>query len=126
MFHQGRGINVINAHIKKQQTAKTGNVFILQHSFFQNVVQFGCTSKDPNLIATKLTKQTRMPGEFSVISSLFCDEPCEVKKRVTNALKLAHYVEEFYEISPEAAFKVIQREILRIDVFDASQRPTGT
>lgn len=95
---------------------KRGNVFILQHSFFKNVLQFGCSSQSPKFFADKLSDNSRMPGKFSVIGSLYCDEPCEVKERVIDSLKSAHYVENFYEISVEVAVKAIRREILRIPI----------
>lgn len=99
-----------------QAGIKKGNVFVLQHSIFNHVVQFGCSEQNPADIAKKLSKKTRMPGEFSVVASHSCCEPCSAKARVIQALKNTHYVEDFYEVSLETAKKIVQREALRIPI----------
>lgn len=80
------------------------------------MVQFGCCSQDPQARAKELSAKTRLPGEFNVVSEVCCYEPCKVKKRLQGSLQSVHYVEEYYQLSPEDAEKALQREVLRIPV----------
>ena len=97
-----------------QESIKQGNVFILQHTLFDNVVRFGCSKMCADEFAKDLSSKTKIPGKFIVYSSIYCQEPCFVKDRVVNALESNKYVNEFYEIQPEQALNIVKRETLRI------------
>ena len=96
------------------QSIKEGNVFILQHTTFQNVVRFGCSEMHAEEFADQLNNKTRIPGKFIVYSSIYCEQPCSIKDRVTDALRNNQYVDEFYQITAESALNIVKRETMRI------------
>lgn len=64
-----------------------GNVYVMTHSFFSDVVKIGCTTEDPQEYAKSLSAKTI--GEYSVVFSLQCNNPCKVKKTNKEILKRA-------------------------------------
>lgn len=89
-----------------------GNVYVMTHSFFSDVVKIGCTPEDPQEYAKSLSAKTI--GEYSVVFSLQCSNPCKVKKQIREYLKAEEYTKEFYQVSPEMAAKLLRRETLKI------------
>ena len=89
-----------------------GNVYVMTHSFFSDVVKIGCTTEDPQEYAKSLSAKTI--GEYSVAFSLQCSNPCKVKKQIKSYLNAQEYVNEFYQVSPEVAEKLLRRKTLII------------
>ncbi len=89
-----------------------GNVYVMTHSFFSDVIKIGCTTEDPEEYAKILSKNT--PGDYSVVFSLQCCNPCKVKKQIKTYLNAQEYVDEFYQVTPEVAENLLKRESLRI------------
>ncbi|TWX69915.1 GIY-YIG nuclease family protein [Colwellia demingiae] len=89
-----------------------GNVYVMTHSFFSDVVKIGCTTEDPQEHAKSLSAKTI--GEYTVAFSLQCNNPCKVKKQIKKYLNAEKYVNEFYQVSPEVAEKLLRRETLVI------------
>ncbi|MBA6264418.1 GIY-YIG nuclease family protein [Colwellia sp. Bg11-12] len=100
----------------KDNTVSTGYVYIMTHSFFSDVIRIGCTSEDPMEYAQALSKNS--PGDYSLVYSLACSEPCEVKKQIRTYLNAKKYVNEFYQVPAEVAVKLLQRETLRIPLLN--------
>lgn len=96
-----------------------GNVYVMTHSFFSDVVKIGCTPDDPQEYAKSLSAKTI--GEYSVVFTLPCSNPCEVKKQIKTYLKAEEYTKEFYQVSPEVAAKLLRRETLKIPSLVAFQ-----
>ena len=95
----------------KQNTAE-GNVYVMKHSFFSDVIKIGCTPNDPEEYAKSLSAKS--PGTYSLIFSLKCNNPCQVKKQIKNYLNAQEYTNEFYQVPAEIAAKLLKRETLRI------------
>jgi len=89
-----------------------GYVYVMTHSFFSDVVKIGCTTEDPQAYAKSLSAKTI--GEYSVVFSLQCSSPCKVKRQIKNYLNAQKYVNEFYQVLPEVAEKLLKREMLKI------------
>lgn len=89
-----------------------GNVYVMTHSFFSDVIKIGCTTEDPEEYAKTLSKKT--PGNYTVAFSLQCDNPCKVKSQIKTYLNAQEYVEEFYQVTAEVAENLLKRESLRI------------
>jgi hypothetical protein len=96
-----------------------GNVYVMTHSFFSDVVKIGCTPEDPQAYAKSLSAKTI--GEYSVVFTLSCNNPCKVKKQIKAYLKAEEYTKEFYQVSPEIAAKLLRRETLKIPSLVAFQ-----
>ena len=95
-------------------TLSTGYVYVMVHSFFSDVIRIGCTPEDPQKYAQSLTKNS--PGEYRVVFSLTCNNPCQVKKQIREYLNAQAYVNEFYQVSAEVAGKLLKRETLKIPI----------
>lgn len=93
-----------------------GNVYIMTHSIFSNVIKIGCTPSD--IIEYTKFLSSKGPGDYKLFFSLSCDDPCKVTKNIRKYFVANKYVNEFYEVSPETAKKVLSREILKIDVLN--------
>ncbi len=93
----------------------TGHVYVMTHSFFNDVIKIGCTPSDPNEYASALSAKT--PGEYKVVFSLQCANPCKVKKQIREYLNAKEYVNEFYQVPIEVAESLLKRETLRIPIF---------
>ncbi len=89
-----------------------GSVYVMTHSFFSDVVRIGCTPEDPQKYTEALSAKT--PGQYTLIFSLKCSNPCKVKKQIREHLNAQEYVNEFYQVSAEVAESLLKREALRI------------
>jgi hypothetical protein len=89
-----------------------GNVYVMTHSFFTDVVRIGCTPEDPHEYTRLLSAKT--PGNYELVFSLQCQNPCKVKERIQNYLSAQEYVKEFYQIPSELAERLLTRETLVI------------
>jgi hypothetical protein len=98
----------------KDNTVSAGFVYIMTHSFFSDVIRIGCTSDDPKKYAQSLSKNS--PGDYSLVYSLACCDPCEVKKQIRAYLNAKKYVNEFYQVPAEVAVKLLKRETLKIPI----------
>jgi len=94
--------------------ASLGHVYVMTHSFFSDVVRIGCTRNDPEEYAKSLSVNT--PGEYSLVFSLKCSNPCKIKRQIKQYLNAQKYVNEFYEVAPEVASKLLKRETLKIPI----------
>jgi len=89
-----------------------GSVYVMTHSFFSDVIRIGCTPEDPQDYANSLSKKT--PGDYTLVFSLQCNNPCKVKKRIKEHLNAQEYVNEFYQVPAEVAERLLTRETLVI------------
>ncbi|PKI14821.1 GIY-YIG nuclease family protein [Colwellia sp. 12G3] len=104
---------------KKAETAiikdiSLGYVYVMTHSFFSDVVKIGCTTEEPQEHAKSLSAKTI--GEYHIAFSLRCSKPCKVIKQIKEYLHAQEYVNEFYQVSPEVAGKLLRRETLKIPI----------
>lgn len=97
--------------------ASYGNVYVMTHSFFSDVIKIGCTPSDPHEHAKLLSSKT--PGEYTVVYSLNCIKPCRVKKQIREYLNAKEYVDGFYQVPAEVAESLLKREVLRIPILNA-------
>ena len=114
----------INEHllmqIKKSQEnlpvdhAPFGNVYIMTHSIFSNVIRIGCTPSDSEEYAKSLSAEG--PGQYALFFTMACDNPCQVKKKLRKHFNAQKYVNEFYEVSPESAKNILRREAMKIPI----------
>ncbi|MGB2740207.1 MAG: GIY-YIG nuclease family protein [Cognaticolwellia sp.] len=95
-----------------------GNVYVMTHSFFNDVIKIGCTPIDPEEYALALSAKT--PGNYKVVFSLKCANPCKVKKQIREYLNAKEYVNEFYQVPADVAETLLKRETLRIPIFNAT------
>jgi hypothetical protein len=95
--------------------ASFGNVYIMTHSLFSNVIRIGCTTSDTEEYAKSLSAKS--PGHYQLYFSLPCENPCQVKKQLRKHFDAKQYVNEFYEVSPEIAKSALKRELMKIPVF---------
>jgi len=86
----------------------------MAHSFFSDVIRIGCTPDRPSEYAQALSQKS--PGEYRVVFSLACSNPCQVKKQIREYLNAQEYVNEFYQISAQVAEKLLKREVLKIPI----------
>lgn len=89
-----------------------GNVYIMKHSFFSDVIRIGCTPENPIKYAKELSQKS--PGEYLVSYAVYCSNPCEVKKRLKAYLESYKCINDFYEVSADIAMKYLQRESMKI------------
>mgnify|MGYP003859892475 FL=1 len=89
-----------------------GNVYVMTHSLFSDVVKIGCTVENPVEYAKALSEKTI--GEYRVAFSLECSNPCKIKKKIKEYLNAEEYTKEFYQVSSEVAAKLLKREVLKI------------
>ncbi len=89
-----------------------GSVYVMTHSFFSDVIRIGCTPEDPQKYAEALSAKTL--GQYTLVFSLKCSNPCKVKKQIREHLNAQEYVNEFYQVSAEVAESLLKREALRI------------
>ena len=76
------------------------------------MIRIGCTPEDPQAYAKSLSAKT--PGEYTLVFSLQCDNPCKIKKRIQTHLNAQKYVEEFYQVPATVAKRLLTRETLVI------------
>ena len=91
-----------------------GNVYIMTHSIFSNVIRIGCTPTNTEEYTKSLSTQS--PGEYALFYSLACDNPCQIKQKIRNLFSANQYVDEFYEVPPEKAKNILKREVMKIPV----------
>ena len=97
--------------------ASYGYVYIMSHSFFTDVIKIGCTPIDPQEYAAQLSLKT--PGNYQVVFSLACDNPCQVKKQIRQYLNDKEHTNEFYQVPVNVAKKLFKREVFKIPFIDA-------
>jgi len=95
-----------------QTDVSMGSVYVMTHSFFSDVIRIGCTPDDPQAYAESLSAKS--PGNYRLVFSLQCNNPCKVKKQIREYLNAQEYVNEFYQVSPDVAANLLKRETLRI------------
>ncbi len=91
-----------------------GNVYVMSHSLFSDVIRIGCTPENPKDYAEQLSAKS--PGQYSLVFSIQCNNPCKVKKQIREYLNAQEYINEFYQVSPEIAEKLLKRETLKIPI----------
>jgi hypothetical protein len=84
----------------------------MTHSIFSNVIRIGCTPNDIGEYTESLSAES--PGYYKLYFALSCDNPCKVKKQIRKHFSAKKFVNEFYEVSPETARKLLKREVLKI------------
>ena len=94
-----------------------GNVYVMTHSFFSDVIRIGCTTEDPQEYTESLSAKT--PGDYTLVFSLQCNNPCKIKKRIREYLDAQEYVKEFYQVPAEVAERLLKREALIIPTINA-------
>ena len=94
-----------------------GNVYVMTHSFFSDVVRIGCTPSDPIEYAIALSAKTL--GDYTVVFSLKCKNPCKVKKQIRQYLNAKAYVNDFYQVPADVVAGILKRVVLRIPVSSA-------
>ena len=95
-----------------------GNVYVMTHSFFSDVVRIGCTPIDPIEYAITLSAKTL--GDYTVVFSLKCQNPHKVKKQIRQYLNANAYVNDFYQVPADVAAIILKRLVLRIPVFSTN------
>lgn len=93
------------------------NVYVMTHSFFSDVIRIGCTTQDPETYAKTLSE--KIPGKYTLIFSLQCENPCKVKNQIQTYLKAEGYINEFYQVSTDIAEPLLKRESLRIPMLSS-------
>ncbi|PCH94380.1 MAG: hypothetical protein COB83_11675 [Gammaproteobacteria bacterium] len=107
-----------NSQLKTEnKDVSLGSVYVMTHSFFSDVVRIGCTPGDPQEHAKSLSAKT--PGDYTLVFSLQCSNPCKVKKRIREYLNAQEYVKEFYQVPAEIAERLLTRETLVIPTLSA-------
>lgn len=91
-----------------------GNVYIMTHSIFSDVIRIGCTPIDTEQYAKSLSAKS--PGHYQLYFSLSCDNPCQVKMQLRQHFNAKKFVNDFYEVSPETAKNLLKREVMKIPV----------
>lgn len=93
------------SHCKK---SGLGNVYIMTHSFFSDVIRIGCTFNDPLEYTKSLSAKT--PGDYTLVFARQCDNPCQVQQRIKTLLSAQKYVNEFYHVPTSVAERLLKRE----------------
>lgn len=106
------------AQHKEKQNHLEGNVYVMTHSFFSDVIKIGCTVEDPNFHAKSLSAKTF--GEYTLAFSLRCKNPKKVEKRIQSQLLAQKYTNDFYHVSVKAAERLLKREAYLIPILNKS------
>lgn len=96
----------------ENSAVSSGNVYVMTHSFFSDVVKIGCTPTDPEEYTKSLSAKS--PGTYTLVFSIKCNNPCQVKKQIKAYLNAQEYTSEFYQVPAEVAEKLLKRETMRI------------
>jgi hypothetical protein len=48
---------------------------------------------------------------------LSCNNPCKAKKQIRKHFNVQKYINEFYDVSPEIAKKLLKREVMKAPIF---------
>jgi hypothetical protein len=102
---------------KSNKEASYGNVYVMTHSFFSDVIKIGCIPSDPHEHAKVMSAETI--GDYKVVYSLKCLSPCKVKNQIRAYLNAKEYVDGFYQVPAEVAETLLKREVLRIPIVNA-------
>lgn len=102
---------------QQNKEASIGNVYVMTHSFFSDVVRIGCTPEDPQKYVKLLSAKT--PGDYTLVFSLQCSNPCKIKKQIQAYLNAQEYVKEFYQVPAKMAERLLKRETLVIPTLNA-------
>lgn len=102
----------------QNEEALIGSVYVMTHSFFSDVVRIGCTTEDPQAYVKSLSAKNL--GDYTLIFSLQCNNPCKIKKRVEEYLNAQKYVNEFYQVPANMAARLLKREVLVIPTLNLS------
>lgn len=94
-----------------------GNVYVMKHSLFSDVIRIGCTPNSPEEYAKALSAKT--PGEYEVVFQLYCENPCQIKQQVREYLNAKKFVNEFYQVPATSAEKLLKAESLKIPIVHA-------
>jgi len=86
----------------------------MTHSFFSDVIRIESTENDPQEYTQLLSNKA--PGEYTLVYSIACIEPHKVKLQIKKYLNAQQYIDEFYQVSPELAKKLLKRETLKIPI----------
>jgi len=105
-------------HKNENIAVSLGNVYVMTHSFFSDVIRIGCTPEDPQEYTKSLSAKT--PGDYQLVFSLQCNNPCKVKNRIKEHLNAQEYVNEFYQVPAEVAKRLLTRETLVIPTLTTS------
>jgi len=105
----------------EKKDVSLGNVYVMTHSFFSDVIRIGCTPEDPQEYTKSLSAKT--PGNYTLVFSLQCNNPCKVKKRIKDYLNAQEYVNEFYQVPAEVAERLLTRETLVIPTLAIQAQP---
>ncbi|MBL0710063.1 MAG: GIY-YIG nuclease family protein [Colwellia sp.] len=107
---------------KENKPVSVGNIYVMTHSFFSDVIKIGCTPEDPRKYAKSLSSKS--PGEYTLVFSLQCNNPCQIKQQIREHLNTKVYVNEFYQVPLEIAIEVakslVKREGLRIPTLNTA------
>jgi len=103
---------------KENKSVSVGNVYVMTHSFFSDMIKIGCTPEDPRQYAKLLSSKS--PGEYTLVFSLQCSNPCQVKQQIREYLNAKVYVNEFYQVPLEVAKSLVKREGLRIPTLNTA------
>lgn len=103
--------NINNAYISVDNV-NYGNVYIMIHSLFKDVIKIGCTPIDPYKYAEELSAKT--PGHYKVAFALACEKPCQVQKKIRTYLNNEEHTNEFYQVPIHVAENLFKREIFKI------------
>jgi hypothetical protein len=95
-------------------TISYGNVYIMTHSIFSNVIRIGCTPNDTSEYSKSISEN--ILGDYELYFSLACNNPCRIKKLIKMHFKNKKYVNEFYEVDPETAKNILKREVMKIPI----------
>lgn len=91
-----------------------GNVYIMTHSIFSDVIKIGCTAADIEEYTQSLSMKS--PGFYKLFFTLACENACQVSQQLRKYFDAHQYVNEFYQMSPEIAKRVLKREVLKISI----------
>ncbi|WP_232771275.1 GIY-YIG nuclease family protein [Colwellia sp. 75C3] len=86
----------------------------MTHSIFSDVIKIGCTPAD--IVEYTKSLSAKSPGQYELFFSLPCDNPCQITKQLRKHFDAKQYINEFYEVSPEAARNALKREVMKIPV----------
>jgi len=84
----------------------------MTHSIFTDVIKIGCTDGDAKKYAKSLS--AKVPGYYELFFSLACDNSYQIEKQLKAYFNANKYVNEFYQVDPEIAKKLLKREALKI------------
>ena len=106
------------AQLPMENTDKIqGCVYVMTHSFFSDVIRIGCTAGDPQTYTQSLSAKT--PGDYTLVFSLQCNNPCKISNRIQEYLSAQKYVKEFYQVPAKVAARLLTRETLVIPTINA-------